>query len=84
MIGDSQSPGIIPSAFMQLFAQTGERPPPLLRVCFVEVYNEVVRDLLTSDQSVVEIQESPEGKQILTGANEVEIRTISEVMTVIK
>lgn len=41
---------------IQLFTQTPEREF-LLRVCYMEIYNEVVRDLLIADASGLQIRE---------------------------
>lgn len=86
MVGGQTCPGIIPHTFLELF-DSAERQGLhnlVLRVCLVEVYNETVRDLLTVDQTTVEIREDTGGRQTIKGASEVLVKTVSEIMMVIK
>jgi centromeric protein E len=62
MIGSPTSPGIIGIAAQQIFSliTSNQTRNFLLRVSFVEIYNENVRDLLTDDSNTfVSIREDP-------------------------
>ncbi|XP_046644917.1 kinesin-like protein KIF3A [Daphnia pulicaria] len=67
MEGNPQAPelrGIIPNSFAHIFghiAKESERKKFLVRVSYLEIYNEEVRDLLSKNQNVhLEIKERPD------------------------
>lgn len=67
-IGMDRQPGIIPRAVADVFAyireQTVEKREFLLRVSYMEIYNESIRDLLSSDSGEPRIMED---KRVFTG-----------------
>ncbi|XP_067000347.1 kinesin-like protein KIF3A [Anabrus simplex] len=67
MEGDSSAPelkGIIPNSFAHIFgciAKSAEENKYLVRVNYIEIYNEEIRDLLAKDQTVrLEVKERPD------------------------
>ncbi|KAM0912255.1 hypothetical protein ACQ4PT_012945 [Festuca glaucescens] len=63
MHGDQRSPGIIPLAVKDAFSIIQETPDRefLLRVSYLEIYNEVVNDLLNPAGQSLRIREDPQG-----------------------
>lgn len=63
MHGDQRSPGIIPLAVKDAFSIIQETPNRefLLRVSYLEIYNEVVNDLLNPAGQSLRIREDPQG-----------------------
>lgn len=61
--GDTELQGILPNAFSHIFAHISTAPPDtryLVRVSYLEIYNEEVRDLLVAENQKLEIKESAE------------------------
>ena len=60
MLGTDAEPGIIPHAVEDVFRYIKETPERefLLRVSYMEIYNETVNDLLAPDQKNLQIHES--------------------------
>ncbi|CAN6245908.1 unnamed protein product [Urochloa humidicola] len=63
MHGDQRSPGIIPLAVKDAFSIIQETPNRefLLRVSYLEIYNEVVNDLLNPAGQNLRVREDPQG-----------------------
>ncbi|XP_062220452.1 kinesin-like protein KIN-7D, chloroplastic [Phragmites australis] len=63
MHGDQRSPGIIPLAVKDTFSIIQETPNRefLLRVSYLEIYNEVINDLLNPAAQNLRIREDPQG-----------------------
>ncbi|XP_010257531.1 PREDICTED: kinesin-like protein KIN-7K, chloroplastic isoform X2 [Nelumbo nucifera] len=66
MLGDQRSPGIIPLAVKDAFSIIQETPNRefLLRVSYVEIYNEVVNDLLNPAGQNLRIREDLQGTYV--------------------
>ncbi|XP_038213008.1 centromere-associated protein E-like isoform X2 [Zerene cesonia] len=66
MTGTEESPGIIPLAVLNLFDIIKNIPDRdfLIRVSYVEIYNETLTDLLSADKKVVKIQETLQGLRV--------------------
>jgi len=56
----------------------------LVKISYLEVYNETLRDLLTEEENLVELREDPEKGPILSGITEVITKNDQEVMTLLK
>jgi kinesin family protein 18/19 len=87
MLGENDMPGIMTLALDELFHQIGGKQNVLVRCSFVEIYNEIVKDLLIdfSDSyptGTLEIrEETATGLTYIQGVTQVSgIRTIDEMM----
>eukprot|EP00743_Colponemidia_sp_Colp-15_P009768 GILK01010694.1.p1 GENE.GILK01010694.1~~GILK01010694.1.p1 ORF type:complete len:610 (-),score=148.16 GILK01010694.1:140-1969(-) len=72
MHGDSEHPGVIPQAIEDIFAIIEETPTReyLLRVSYLEIYNECINDLLSPTSTNLRIQEDPVRGVIVVGLKE--------------
>lgn len=86
MMGSSKSPGVIPQTLDYLFEQVGRRDAGDvdIRVSYVEVYNEVIRDLLTSEDMVLEIREDPDNGIIISNVLELPATSQDHIMRMFK
>ena len=85
MLGTMDSPGIMPSAlnsmFEQIAALTREREYQV-KICYLEIYNEMIRDLISPSADVLEIREDPVKGVQVAGLTEILASTPEEVIRV--
>jgi kinesin family protein 18/19 len=86
MMGSGKNPGVIPQTLEYLFQLVNQRDPGDIdiRVSYVEVYNEVIRDLLTSDDLVLEIREDPERGILISNVLELPATSQDQIMKMFK
>ncbi|XP_076890770.1 kinesin-like protein KIN-7K, chloroplastic [Bidens hawaiensis] len=84
MHGDQRSPGIIPFAVKDAFSIIQETPNRefLLRVSYMEIYNEVVNDLLNPAGQNLRIREDSQGA-FVEGINEEVVLSPAHVLSLI-
>ena len=87
MLGEGELPGIMALSLYELFHRLGQSPNVTVRCCFVEIYNELIKDLLkdygpNSPYGSLEVREVPEtGFTYVHGATEVTgITEVHEIM----
>ena len=56
----------------------------VLKVSYLEIYNETLHDLLTIDDKPLELREDPNFGVIISGLTEIATTTYEEVQTMIK
>lgn len=85
-MGHPKSPGVIPQTLDYLFQLVNgrERDSVEIRVSYVEVYNEVIRDLLTSDDGALDIREDPEKGIFIHGVLELPANSEDQIMRMFK
>jgi centromeric protein E len=86
MTGTKDSPGIVPLAVEDCFSliETLDAPREyLLRVSYMEIYNEQIIDLLSSNPQPVRIFESKEGNVIVRGLREEVVSSPAHVFSLI-
>lgn len=86
MNGDKGQPGIIPQAIAECFDAVQNMPGRdfILRVSYLEVYNEQIKDLLSMDPVPVRIQHDPKRGTVLTGVKEQVVLNTQQVLALIK
>lgn len=86
MMGSAKNPGVIPLTLDYMFDMVGsrEREAVDIRVSYVEVYNEVIRDLLTSDDAALDIREDPERGIIISNVLELPASNQDQIMRMFK
>ena len=86
MLGSgAEHPGVLEMAAADIFAQIGDCPNRdfLLRVSFVEIYNENIRDLLSDSDATINIREDPR-KGVYCEASEVIIVDYESIIKTLK
>jgi kinesin family member 18/19 len=90
MLGTSREPGVMVLTLMELFARIGSFESTNVRCSFVEIYNEVVRDLLShyghyQSPPSLDIREDPStGQTFINGATEIDgISDIDDLMEIL-
>ena len=89
MIGSIEEPGIMVLTLQDLFKlseRAGHENGTKFRVTvsFIEVYNENLRDLLSTADEYLDLREDPIKGPVISGVTEVETGSSSEVMEVSK
>lgn len=86
MMGYDDQPGIIPQAIDEVFHFIREQPSDqeyLLRVSYLEIYNETIRDLLDPDQRDIRIHENTHRGIYVSPLKEEIVTTPKQVMKII-
>jgi len=81
MLGNSNRSGIMYLTMGELFKQTRSHPDKhfVIKVSYLEVYNETLKDLLSDEENIVDIREDNKGV-VVSGITEVTVTTPEEVM----
>jgi centromeric protein E len=88
MMGFQEQPGVIPQAIDEVFAHISAaasqavRRAYLLRVSYLEIYNESIRDLLAPVQVDLKISAAPGGRVCIIGCREEVVSTPAGLMSV--
>ncbi|KAJ3016780.1 NADH-ubiquinone oxidoreductase chain 1 [Thoreauomyces humboldtii] len=87
MMGVDEQPGVIPQAVDDIFGyireQSGDREY-LLRVSYMEIYNETIRDLLSPDQIDLRIHEDRKRGVFVSPLKEEIVTSPKQVMRIIR
>ncbi|CAD8097559.1 unnamed protein product [Paramecium sonneborni] len=86
MIGTQQETGLMPRALQSLFnySESDRFKDTQFKVSYVEIYNENIRDLLTSEDKNLEIREDKNNGIQISGVIEIDVKTVNEVLSLLK
>lgn len=87
MMGSSQNPGVIPNTLKEVYNTIDSLSSVsdiTVRVSYIEVYNEVIRDLLSEKDTALELREEPGKGAILHGVEELPVQKRSEILAMFK
>jgi kinesin family protein 18/19 len=86
IMGNGENSGIIGFAVNDLttMMESGERMGAVLKISYVEIYNEVIRDLLSTDEKNIDIREDPVKGIFLNNVSEVSTTIKKDIMKMIK
>lgn len=86
MTGSSSQPGIIPMAIQQCFDAVHSFPERefLLRVSYLEVYNEQINDLLNMEPTPIKLQHDKKLGTVLNGVKEMVVFDPQQVLALLK
>ena len=85
MLGTGENPGIMPRSILDLFEYI-ERENSLdfkIVISYIEVYNETLRDLLTSSDDSINLRDDPKLGSIVVGAKTVIVTNTKEVFNLL-
>ena len=82
MAGTQESPGVMPRAINDLFkiARASDEMTWKFSLTYVEIYNERIKDLLNPGQGDLDVRECPKRGNVVTGAVEVGVTSLQEIM----
>lgn len=85
MLGSPDDLGVTPRAISAVFDHVGNSPNRqfLLRATYIEIYNEVIRDLLVPANDNLKIHEDTINKRVFVDAKEVVVSSVDHVMQII-
>lgn len=87
MMGDQESPGVIPRAIEDVFAYIQENSNQrefLLRVSYLEIYNETIRDLLSPENQDLKLHEDKQRGIYVSPLREDIVTSPEQVMQIIQ
>ena len=87
MLGTSDNPGIMPLTMTELFrmiSMSNQFDEYTVKVSYLEVYNETLKDLLASDDTNLEIREDPEKGIVVAGITELIATSTQEVLGLLR
>jgi len=83
MIGTAENPGNMFMTLKHLFTKMNEMKKENMysvRVSFLEIYNEMIKDLIVTSSDVLDLREDPEKGITVAGLSEIEVGSPEDVM----
>ena len=87
MLGQVGSPGIMDLTLNEVFDEIEKinmYKDSIIKVSYLEVYNETIKDLLSSNDTNLDLREDPIKGICISGLGEFEVKTKNIVMNLIK
>ena len=86
MLGNDENPGIMPYTLKELFEEIKLYPERefKIKLWYLEIYNENIRDLLTNNSENLELREDPIRGLIVNGIIEKETNTSEDILSLLK
>lgn len=87
MVGNPENPGVMPKSINYLMEKIEENKFARdfsVKVSYLEIYNETIKDLLTVEDKTLDIREDPIKGIMIAGVTEIITTNVAEIMTVLK
>ena len=86
MLGNDENPGIMPYTLKELFEEIKLYPEReyKIKLWYLEIYNENIRDLLTNNSENLELREDPIRGLIVNGIIEKETNSTEDILSLLK
>lgn len=86
MLGTEENPGNMFHTLKELFNKMKEYKLDRefkIRVSFLEIYNEQIKDLIVVSTDVLDLREDPVKGLVVAGLSEIEVRTPEEILNLL-
>ena len=86
MLGNDENPGIMPFTLKELFNEIKLYPQRKFKIklWYLEIYNENIRDLLVNNSENLELREDPTKGLIVNGITEKETNSTEDILSLLK
>ena len=86
MLGNDENPGIMPLTFGELFKQVKKysNREYLIKLCYLEIYNENIKDLLINNSPNLELREDPNKGLVINGITEIITNSGEHILSILK
>ncbi|KAL4449059.1 hypothetical protein ABPG74_021051 [Tetrahymena malaccensis] len=87
MVGSPDNPGIMSRTMNQLYyliQQNSNQNHFVVRVSYLEIYNENIKDLLSIEDKNLDLREDPSQGVVVAGITEIECSSTQEIMALLK
>ncbi|KAL4486672.1 hypothetical protein ABPG72_022147 [Tetrahymena utriculariae] len=87
MVGNPDNPGIMARTMNQLYYLIQENSNQnhfIVRVSYLEIYNENIKDLLSIEDKNLDLREDPSQGVVVAGITEIECSSTQEIMALLK
>ena len=86
MLGNDENPGIMPLTFGELFKQIKKysNREYLIKLCYLEIYNENIKDLLINNSPNLELREDPNKGLVINGITEIITNSGEHILSILK
>lgn len=81
MLGNEQNPGIMFNTMKEIFKLMKQHTMRdyVIRVSFLEIYNENIKDLIMLSTDMLDLREDPLKGVVVAGLSEIEVHTPDEI-----
>jgi kinesin family protein 18/19 len=86
MLGNDDNPGIMPYTLKELFNEISLYPERSykIKLWYLEIYNENIRDLLVNNSENLELREDPNRGLIVNGITEMVPKSSEHILSILK
>ena len=87
MLGNEENPGIMVLTLEELFNKISSNSLSReynVKLWYIEIYNENIRDLLTNSDEYLDLREDPNKGLVISGVTELNVTSCSEIIFQLK
>ena len=86
MLGNEENEGIMPLTLKELFNKIKNYPNRMykIKLCYLEIYNENIKDLLLNGNDNLDLREDPNRGIIINNITEIEVKSAEHILSILK
>ena len=86
MLGNEENEGIMPLTLKELFTKIKNYPNRIykIKLCYLEIYNENIKDLLLNGNDNLDLREDPNKGIIINNITEIEVKSAEHILSILK
>lgn len=87
MLGNEANPGIMVLTLQELFNKIASNSiirEYIVRLWYIEIYNENIRDLLSNSDEYLDLREDHNKGLVISGVNELTVNTCNDIILLLK